>query len=1040
MIKFLIHKPIAVLMSTLGFLVLGLFAFGFIPVSLMPDIDIPEITVQVSAENMSARQVEDAIIKPLRRNLSQVSHLKDIRSESSNENGIIRLTFNQDTKIDYSFIEVNEKIDRSMASLPKTIKRPKVIKASITDIPVFYLSMTLKETDVLNPSTAISNELYPVSQEFVDFSRFVNQVIRKRIEQVNEVAMVDVSGLTFSEILIIPDEEKLHALGIQLNELETAIKSYDLEVGSLLIKDSQYQYNVRLGTSLKNIQEIENIYINKNDRIFQLKEIAQVLEHPKKRTGLVLSEGNEAVTMAIIKQSDARMGDLKESLNILLEQLNKEYSTIEFSITRDQTKLLDYAIDNIKQSLLWGILLAFGVMFLFLKNVKSPLLIGISIPVSMVICLLFFHLFGISINIISLSGLVLGIGLMIDNSIIVIDNITQYRERNYPLSKACIVGTNEVLKPLITSSLTTCAVFIPLVFLSGIAGSLFYDQAMAITIGLFVSLLVSVTLLPVLYRLFYLKNPDKKGRLTRFLEKTNSVNYAALYEKGFRFVMRKQVFSWSVFLLLLVATVVLFQTLPKTQMPYLTKTETLLKIDWNEQINVEENKQRVLDLLNPLQDELLNHTALVGNQQFLLDKESTLGASYSTLYLKSYSPEKLNQLQNSINTYLQENYSKAVRSYQEVDNIFNLIFSGSEASLVARLRNVEDLGSEQVEQLKGMWHQVQQNVGELVLKPIAWQEYMTLVANQEKLMTYNVSPSSLFNALKSAFNEKEILSIIDNQNFVPVILGGDSKKIHEVLSETTVQSRDSAQIHVSEFIQVVNSQDMKTIVGGVEGEYYPIELPIEDIEVESTIEQLKKLISTNKWYDVAFTGSYFSNKELISELIIVLLISLILLYFILASQFESFILPLIILLEVPLDLAGAFLFLKLFGMSINLMSMIGIVLMSGIIINDSILKIDTIIQLQRQGHPLLKALLVAGQRRLKPILMTSITTILALVPLLFMGGLGAELQAPLAISIIGGMLIGTIVSLYFIPLCYYHLAKRIKNSNHVEQNVVEITE
>ena len=1037
MIKFLIHKPIAVLMSTLGFLVLGLFAFGFIPVSLMPDIDIPEITVQVSAENMSARQVEDAIIKPLRRNLSQVSHLKDIRSESSNENGIIRLTFNQDTKIDYSFIEVNEKIDRSMASLPKTIKRPKVIKASITDIPVFYLSMTLKETDVLNPSTAISNELYPVSQEFVDFSRFVNQVIRKRIEQVNEVAMVDVSGLTFSEILIIPDEEKLHALGIQLNELETAIKSYDLEVGSLLIKDSQYQYNVRLGTSLKNIQEIENIYINKNDRIFQLKEIAQVLEHPKKRTGLVLSEGNEAVTMAIIKQSDARMGDLKESLNILLEQLNKEYSTIEFSITRDQTKLLDYAIDNIKQSLLWGILLAFGVMFLFLKNVKSPLLIGISIPVSMVICLLFFHLFGISINIISLSGLVLGIGLMIDNSIIVIDNITQYRERNYPLSKACIVGTNEVLKPLITSSLTTCAVFIPLVFLSGIAGSLFYDQAMAITIGLFVSLLVSVTLLPVLYRLFYLKNPDKKGRLTRFLEKTNSVNYAALYEKGFRFVMRKQVFSWSVFLLLLVATVVLFQTLPKTQMPYLTKTETLLKIDWNEQINVEENKQRVLDLLNPLQDELLNHTALVGNQQFLLDKESTLGASYSTLYLKSYSPEKLNQLQNSINTYLQENYSKAVRSYQEVDNIFNLIFSGSEASLVARLRNVEDLGSEQVEQLKGMWHQVQQNVGELVLKPIAWQEYMTLVANKEKLMTYNVSPSSLFNALKSAFNEKEILSIIDNQNFVPVILGGDSKKIHEVLSETTVQSRDSAQIHVSEFIQVVNSQDMKTIVGGVEGEYYPIELPIEDIEVESTIEQLKKLISTNKWYDVAFTGSYFSNKELISELIIVLLISLILLYFILASQFESFILPLIILLEVPLDLAGAFLFLKLFGMSINLMSMIGIVLMSGIIINDSILKIDTIIQLQRQGHPLLKALLVAGQRRLKPILMTSITTILALVPLLFMGGLGAELQAPLAIALIGGMLLGTIVSLYFIPLCYYYLAKNIKSRNHIEQEVIE---
>lgn len=1028
MIKFLIHKPIAVLMLTLGLLVLGLFAFSFIPVSLMPDIDIPEITVQVSAENMSARQVEDAIIKPLRRNLMQVSHLKDIKSESSSENGIVRLTFNQDTKIDYSFIEVNEKIDRAMGSFSRTIQRPKVIKASVTDIPVFYLSMTLKETDGLNSSQGNFKELYPVSQEFVDFSRFVNQVIRKRIEQVNEVAMVDVSGLTFSEILIIPDHEKLNALGIRLNELETAIKSYDLEVGSLLIKDSQYQYNVRLGASLKNIHEIENIYINKNNRIFQLKDIAQVIEHPQKRTGLVLSEGKGAVTMAIIKQSDARMGDLKIALNTLIEQLNKEYPTIDFSITRDQTKLLDYAIDNIKQSLLWGILLAFGVMLIFLKNVKSPILIGISIPVSMVICVLFFHLFGISINIISLSGLVLGIGLMIDNSIIVIDNITQYREKNYSLTEACVVGTNEVLKPLITSSLTTCAVFIPLVFLSGIAGALFYDQAMAITIGLFVSLLVSTTLLPVLYRLIYLKNPNKKGRLSLFLEKTNSLNYANLYKKGFRFVMKKQIFSWSVFILLLASAFILFQILPKTQMPYLTKTETLLKIDWNEQINVEENKRRVLELLNPLQDDLLNHTALVGNQQFLLDKESTLGASHSTIYLKSDSPEKLNQLQKSINAYLEENYSKVVRSYQEVDNIFNLIFSGSEAPLVARLRNVESLGSEQAEQLKNMWFQVQQNVGQLVLKPIAWQESMTLVANQEKLMTYDVSPSSLFNALKSAFNEKEILSIIDNQNFVPVILGGESKKIYEVLSETIVQSRDSAQFHISEFIQVVNSQDMKTIVGGVEGEYYPIELNIDDSEVENTMAKLKKLISTNSRYDIAFTGSFFSNKELVDELIIVLLISLLLLYFILASQFESFVLPLIILIEVPIDLAGAFLLLKLFGMSINLMSMIGFVVMSGIIINDSILKIDTIIQLQRQGYPLMKALLVAGQRRLKPILMTSITTILALIPLLFMGGLGAELQAPLAIALIGGMLLGTIVSLYFIPLCYYYLTRKRKNT------------
>ncbi|QTD38543.1 efflux RND transporter permease subunit [Polaribacter batillariae] len=1020
MVKFLIHKPIAVLMTTLGVLILGLYAFGFIPVSLMPDIDIPEITVQVSSENMSARQLEDAVVKPLRRNLMQLSHLKDIKSETNNETGVIRLRFNHGTKIDYSFIEVNEKIDREMGNFPKNIKRPKVIKASATDIPVFYLSMTLKEEKKQFTS---NKDLYPVSQEFIDFNRFTNQVIRKRIEQVNEVAMVDVSGLVSPEILIIPDTNKLTALGISLDELESNIKKYDLEIGSLLIKDSQYQYDVRLGNTLNNIQEIKEIYIRKNNRVYQLKELAEVLEHPQKRTGLVLSDGKEAVTMAIIKQSDARMGDLKKALNKQLEYFKNDYPNIDFTITRDQTALLDYAISNLFQSLLWGMLLAFGIMFLFLKNVKSPLLIGITIPTSIIVCLLFFQLLNISINIISLSGLVLGIGLMIDNSIIVIDNITQFREMGFTLNKACVKGTNEVIKPLLSSALTTCAVFLPLVFLSGISGALFYDQAMAISIGLFASFFVSITLLPVLFRLFHLRKNTKDGRITRFLTKTNTLDYSALYEKGFRWVMRKQKLSWSICIILLLLTFGLFTLLPKTQMPHFTKTETLLKIDWNKQIHVEENKKRLLDLLNPIRDDLLNQTALVGNQQFLLDKSTEARASETTLYFKCKTPEELEKIKIALSNAIKKNYPSSLYEYKDVDNIFNLIFSDEETSLIARLRNVENLGRSQNNELKKIWYKVQQGLENIELKPIVWQDYLTLVANQEKLITYGVSANNIFNTLKSAFNEREILSITDNQNFVPVILGGASKQINNILSETTVVSKDSAVFHIKDFVKVVPSNDLKTIKGGTEGEYYPLELQVKEHQIDRTIANIKEVVHKNPWYDVSFSGSYFSNQELMSELKIVLLISLILLYFILASQFESFTLPIIILLEVPLDLAGAFLFLKLFGMSINLMSMIGIVVMSGIIINDSILKIDTIIQLQRQGYSLIKALLVAGQRRLKPILMTSLTTILALTPLLFSSGLGAELQAPLAIALIGGMLLGTLVSLYFIPLCYYYLAK-----------------
>jgi multidrug efflux pump subunit AcrB len=493
--------------------------------------------------------------------------------------------------------------------------------------------------------------------------------------------------------------------------------------------------------------------------------------------------------------------------------------------------------------------------------------------------------------------------------------------------------------------------------------------------------------------------------------------------------MRKQKISWRICIALLLIAVVLYMTLPKTQMPHFTKTETLLKIDWNEQIHVEENKKRILTLLNPIKETLINQTALVGNQQFILDKSTEARASETTLYLQCKTSEDLADIKKALQTSIQENYPTALYNYKDVDNIFNLIFSEDESPLIAHLRNMENLGSSQNEELKNIWYQLQQHLGKLELKPIVWQDYMTLVADQEKLMTYGVSANTIYSTLKSAFNERDILSIVANQNFVPVILGGATKQINTILNETTVVSQDSAVFHIKNFINIVSARDLKTIRGGTEGEYYPLQLDIENHQVTKTISTIKNVVNTNPWYDVSFSGSYFSNQELMKELMIVILISLVLLYFILASQFESFTLPLIILLEVPLDLAGAFLFLTLFGMSINLMSMIGIVVMSGIIINDSILKVDTIIQLQKRGFPLIKALLVAGQRRLKPILMTSFTTILALIPMLFSSGLGAELQAPLAIALIGGMLLGTLVSLYFIPLCYYYLAKWLQSKS-----------
>lgn len=1077
MVRFLISRPIAVTMSFIAILILGVVAMNYIPVSLMPDIDIPEITVQVSVPNSTARELENTVVKPLRRQLMQLSHLADITSEARNENGILHLKFEYGANIDYAFIEVNEKIDRAMNSFPRSIERPRVIKANATDIPVFYLNLTLKKAEgkrqkaegdnssnisnseasflqTAQPST-LSNStasLFPVSQAFTDLSRFASNVISKRLEQLPEIAMVDMSGTVSSELLILPDYQKLQALGISQSALENGIRNSNIKLGNLLIRDGQYQYNIRFSSTLQNKSDIENVYFKANERLFQLKDVATVVEHPQKQKGLVLHNGQDAVTFAIIKQSDARMSDLKDKLNFLISKFEKDYPDIRFDITRNQTTLLDYSIGNLQQDLVYGALLAFIVMFFFMKDFRSPLLIGITIPTSLVVSMLLFYVLGISINVVSLSGIILGVGMTVDNSIIVIDNIAQHRERlrrhkssthsnsevsklpnssnvqttepseNSILESACTSGTNEVFGPLLSSSLTNSSVFLPLIFISGIAGAMFYDQAMAVTIGLLVSLAVSATLLPVYYRLIFRKKKTR-GEM-RWMKKINLLNFEVLYMSGFRFAMRNQILSFLVIGMLLAGSYFLYGTLPKSKMPKIERDELLLSIDWNEHINVAENKRRTLDLVNLLNKKLEQSTCLIGEQQFLMDKNNPASSSESLIYLKVTHPSMVDSALIAIETYIKKNFPASIIQQREVDNIFNMIFSSKESPLTVRLKAVNDYGQAYVPQLQNTLQKIQTALPDYPIEDVPLTEYTILNTDPAKLMLYDVSFDDVYRKLKTAFNENQIFQISDNQHFVPVVLGNSSMDMTNVLNSLFVENKKNEMIPIREFVTETKGQDLKVIIAGKEGEYFPVNFEPMDEKAGAITEKVGSIVRNDKLFEAGFSGSIFSNREMTKELSIILLISLALLYFILTAQFESLSLPLLVLLEVPIDIFGAFLALKIGGAGINLMSMIGIVVMSGIVINDSILKVETMNKLYREGMPLMRAIVEAGHRRLLSILMTTLTAILALVPILFTSGLGADLQKPLALAVIGSMIVGTFVSLYFVPLCFYYLKKR----------------
>lgn len=1014
-VRNLIHRPIAVTMCLIALIAIGCISFKYIPVSLMPDIDIPQITVQVSYPGASVHEVDAEVVAPLRSQLMQVAGLKDIHSESRMDAGSIFMEFEPGSNIDLIFIEVNEKIDRAMNRMPKELERPKVVKASAMDIPAFYLDLSLK-----NEGVGKDGSLPKAGMKFTQLGEFARNIVSKRIEQLPQTAMVDISGTTGAEIICIPDEAKLLSMGLDMETLSKAIQSNNITLGALSVVDGVYRYNIHFDSQLLNREDIENVYINHEGRLVQLKDLCRVEEKLASRVGLVRHDGKNAVTMAVIKQNDAQMEDLQKSIEGLVEDLRKEYPDISFDLTRDQTRLLTYSIDNLGQNLYVGAVLACLVLFLFMKDWRLPLLIIITIPLTLIVTLLSFHLLGISLNIISLSGLILGVGMIVDNSIIVIDNVMQRWRQGMPLADALVKGTNEVFTPMLSSVLTTCSVFVPLIFLSGIAGALFYDQAMGVTIALFASLFVAVLVIPVYFMVLYRKRKTcPEGEV---LDRKFHFNFYTPYECGVKWVLRNPVKSVTAFCLAIPAIFLIYKGLEKERLPYMEHNDALMKIDWNAGISVEENDARVGDVLKQVDGMVQTSTAMVGVQDFVLSHTEDLTTSEAVVYFQAEDGETLRQAQEKMRNYMAERYPHGTVEFGVSGNIFDLIFSNDDADLEIRLQR-QGGGRPDVHEARAFLDTLSRRFPEVAVQPVVSERNIQYVADTEQMAVYHVSYAALQARLRMLVSQNEVYAINEGARSLPVIIGERGMDSRRLL-QYTVRNDEGVDIPLSYLIRETQGEDFKRLYSGNGGDYYPVKITANDRTVESIVDFTERFVKADPHYSASFTGNYYSSREMIGELVLVLSVAVALLYFILAAQFESIVQPLVILSEIVIDVFWVFLVLWLLGESLNIMSMIGIVVMSGIIINDSILKVDTMNRLRREGMPLVTAIWRGGHSRLRPIVMTSLTTILAILPFLSRGDMGSALQYPLSLTLIVGMVAGTLVSLFFIPLVYYLIYRK----------------
>lgn len=580
--------------------------------------------------------------------------------------------------------------------------------------------------------------------------------------------------------------------------------------------------------------------------------------------GRSVAGGKRAVTLAIIKQSDENMDAMKAKLKETTDYFASLYPDIEFSVSRNQTELLDYTISNLQQNLSLGFLFIFIVAVLFLGDVRSPLIIGISMVTSIVITFFFFYFCHVSLNVISLSGLILAVGMMIDSAIIVTENISQYRERGYSLKRSCAVGTTEMITPMLSSSLTTIAVFVPLIFMSGIAGAIFMDQAFSITVGLMISYITGIMLLPVLYLLFYKAGIRSKGFLSRRFDNL-------LKMSGWKAFMIKGLTGCSHIKALCgrhagnPSTVcVSFYVMEKERMPQIDQNELVARIEWNENIHVDENNRRVDDLMKQVDDRVTEHTAYVGMQDYILNGGSELSSTEAELYFKTESPSGIFSLQELLGKEIREKYPLAVVTFSPPETIFEKLFVTGEADVVAELHTANKSQAPEAERLQRLEKEITQVTGN-VPTGIAFRNQMNLIINKEKLLLYNVSYDELTRVLRTAFKENKVSTLRSYQQYLPISIAGEEKSVNSVLSETLVRTMADGNgevnyIPLNNLVTVVPAEDLKSITAGKNGEYIP--LSFYDVkDAPGLMRKVKEVVNEEKEWEVDFSGSFFSNEK-----------------------------------------------------------------------------------------------------------------------------------------------------------------------------------
>lgn len=1066
MIRLALRRPVATVVVFLAIVFTGVIAYRQLSLSLFPSFDLPELTVVCEYPGATPMEVEEYITRPLEQAVSGVTGVRLVQGISRENLAVLRLQFDWGSNMEYATLNVREKLDaaRMARGFPQDASRPTILKWNPATTPVMGIFVSA-QTDI------------------PDLTEFLDTAIKQRIEGIDGVSAIQLKGGLEKEVVITFDSRKMAFHGLTPRQVGWAIQDHNQDQAGGMIRQEGYRYALRVLASVRTLDEIRAIPVKRAGlNPVLLKEVACVEWGAPDPTVMARMDGSRGVVALVFKTVGANTLDTIESVQTALTELSEDYPAVRFQVAFENGKMIRVAIANVVQAIILGGILAFFIILFFLGNYRAPLVISISIPVSIVATFALMMFLDVNLNIMSLSGLALGVGMLVDNAIVVLESIVQRKQAGD--GDATYSGTRQVAGAVLASTLTTMSVFLPLLLVHGIAGHIFRDQSLTICFSLFCSYLVSITLLPVVSRGLF-----GEGRGKTDLPKT------AFPRPGWKRGLL--LFPW--YLTIYAGMGALFMVYRLTWLTGrlirflfgLIGAVLMPPIRWFDRVY-----QRVFHLYHNLLAVLLDRKALLFCMAALI---LAGGISSGTLLRREFFPKtRADQVRFTValpgNASLPASESVAfqlegfLQTVPGVEDV--LVLVGVDPADMTAV--TEDAGANYLNvnlRISGHEAEIRKRVEEWC----TGREALTLTfkkAENEFAMLFrtgtmrikflserrNDAVSHARQATDWLREQPEVVTVSDNYS-ASAGKGLQVKFKDDVLMRYGIQGRE-----LGDFISTALRGDVVSVLK-LTDRNYNIRLRLER-ELRETVDQLERTVFLHRGQPLKlkelidiqpvtipqrleresqspmavltvetrsgtdrteFMDRAISHIEHMSEnrgvlvregeemremrrslasLRWALLLSFALVYLLLAAQFESFKIPLVIIFTFPMGLAGAFLLLLSTGQTLNVISAVGIVILGGIVVNDAIVKVDCIHQKVMTGTGIRDAVLAGSAERFRPIWMTTLTTILGVSPVFFLPGAGSDLLKPLAVVLTGGMLMATTLTLFLIPTIYDGISKR----------------